>query len=259
MDMYFPFGQTVKRVYQTNKEEKEFFILGVYASAVHAKWIKDDKLICRALAVASEPRIFWDGNKEEAQRIIDNISIPKEVGSLVLPESKYNGPSGRVLDSHILKPLSINRDDVWLCDMLPECRLNANQIERISKSYNPLIQSNDLNEVTVPSVPTNSNGFCDENRCLEIIEEIKESKAKKLILLGDKPIQQFLNKVSDTKYKGLREWVSKFGYATPVKTTIGDFEIDVIAMAHPRQIGGLGESKISFAELHREWENKMFK
>lgn len=257
--MYFPFGQTVKRVYQTNKEEKEFFILGVYASAVHAKWIKDNKTICKALAVASEPRIFWDGDQDEAQRIINDIAIPNEVGRLVLPEARYNGPSGRVLDEHILKPLGITRDEVWLCDMLPECRLNAKQDKRISISYNPLIEEDGLNKVTIPLVPSASRGFCDDKRCFEIVEEIKESRAKKLILLGDDPIHQFLNFVSPMKCKGVTEWINDFGYATPVKTTIGDFEIDVIAMAHPRQIGGLGESKISFAELHREWENKMFK
>lgn len=133
MDLHFPFGQRVQRLSQTIKEEKEFFILGVYASAVHAKWVKDDKVICRALAVASEPRIFWDGNKEEAQGIINNVYIPKEVGSLVLPESRFNGPSGRVLDKYILKPLGITRDDTWLCDMLPECRLNVNQAKKLIK------------------------------------------------------------------------------------------------------------------------------
>ena len=80
MPFYFPFGQTIKPLRQEDKSPKKVFVLGVYASAVHARWKKDGKVICQALAVSSEPRIFWDGNTEEAKRIIDAVNIPKELG-----------------------------------------------------------------------------------------------------------------------------------------------------------------------------------
>ena len=57
-------------------------MLGVYASAVHARWKKDNKIVCQALAVASEPRIFWDGNPKEAADIISGIHIPEQMGTL---------------------------------------------------------------------------------------------------------------------------------------------------------------------------------
>ncbi|MBR2201384.1 MAG: hypothetical protein IJ894_11670, partial [Bacteroidales bacterium] len=63
----FPFGQEVHKLVQQDRSPKKVFVLGVYASAVHAKWKdKNGKLVCQALAVASEPRIFWDGNEKEA-------------------------------------------------------------------------------------------------------------------------------------------------------------------------------------------------
>ena len=71
--MQYPFGQKVQRLIQKDRSAKHVFVLGVYASAVHAKWKKGNKVICQALAVASEPRIFWDGNLEEAKQIIDGI------------------------------------------------------------------------------------------------------------------------------------------------------------------------------------------
>ena len=54
---YFPVGQKLTKVQQTETTpNKEVFVLGVYASAVHAKWLdKDGKIKVHALAVASEP------------------------------------------------------------------------------------------------------------------------------------------------------------------------------------------------------------
>ena len=62
----FPFGQPVKPVYQTDRSPKRVFVLGVYASAVHAKWIDSEgRQKVQALAVASEPYIFWRGDGVE--------------------------------------------------------------------------------------------------------------------------------------------------------------------------------------------------
>ena len=38
----FPFGQPVQEIVQTNRSHKQVFVLGVYASAVHARWIGID-------------------------------------------------------------------------------------------------------------------------------------------------------------------------------------------------------------------------
>ena len=62
---FFPFGQKLTKVQQTETTpNKEVFVLGVYASAVHAKWIDNERKIkVQALAVASEPQIFWTGER----------------------------------------------------------------------------------------------------------------------------------------------------------------------------------------------------
>ena len=58
MAYLFPFGQKLHPLIQADKSPKKIFVLGVYASAVHARWKSDGRIICQALAVASEPRIF---------------------------------------------------------------------------------------------------------------------------------------------------------------------------------------------------------
>ena len=77
----FPFGESVTLVEQADRSPKRVFVLGVYASAVHARWTgPDGAQRVGALAVASEPEIFWRG--DGAGGIIERIPVPPEAGRL---------------------------------------------------------------------------------------------------------------------------------------------------------------------------------
>ena len=78
----FPFGQPIVSLAQSDRSPKRVFILGVYASAVHARWVGEDgRSIVKALAVASEPEIFWNGEGESD--IIAKIPVPLGSGKLL--------------------------------------------------------------------------------------------------------------------------------------------------------------------------------
>ena len=135
----FPFGQPVQEVVQTDRTPKSVFVLGVYASAVHARWINNnEKTVVNALAVASEPYIFWRG--ENAESIIQKIVIPKELGKLIPAKQEFNGPSGMALDNLILNPLGLDRQKVWLCDLVPHSCVNPSQSKAIERAYVPIAQ-----------------------------------------------------------------------------------------------------------------------
>ena len=250
MHYQFPFGQQVRRLVQEDQTPKKVFVLGVYASAVHARWIRDGKTVCNALAVASEPRIFWDGNEEEAQEIISTIQIPEGAGELVLARAGLNGPSAKALDEHILAPLGYSRQDAWLCDLLPESRLNPAQQKVTKERYNPLIEHYGLNPVTVPP---EDGKFCDILRCKEITAEILKSEAETLILLGDMPIRQYLRHVAGVDFQNLREFAQKYGYGTMLPVEIARKKLNLLPLAHPRQISQLGRSSIEWFEAHQKW------
>lgn len=256
MAYLYPFGNEIHPLVQQDRSPKKVFVLGVYASAVHARWKKDGKVVCQALAVASEPRIFWDGNVDEAKEIISKIDIPKELGSLEPAGRHLNGPSAKVLDEHILGPLGYSRKDAWLCDLLPETRLNPSQVKVITNRYNPLIDLYGLNEVTIPERPST---FCNAQRCHEILHELKESQAELLVLLGDIPIAQFLNVVANVPYSSLQEHVELYGYGIATDVMIDNRKIKVLPLAHPRQIGALGAHSEKWNKLHREWEDNLLK
>lgn len=251
MKYYFPFGQELHPLVQEDKSPKKVFVLGVYASAVHARWKKDGQIICQALAVASEPRIFWDGNPKEARAIIDAIAMPKELGVLEPAGRQLNGPSAKVLDENILAPLGYTRKDAWLCDCLPETRLNPSQVKALNEKYNPLIDQYGLNPVTIPRRP---NSFCNQARSTEITEELLQSQAELLVLLGDIPIAQYLKKATDVPYSSLGEYVERYGYGTKTEITIQGRTIQVLPLAHPRQIGALGAHSEKWFLMHKKWE-----
>ena len=80
----FPFGQPVLPLTQKDQSPKPVFVLGVYASAVHARWLDaDGRQRIAAVGVVSEPEIFWRGDADEAQSIIDGIELPPGAGTLI--------------------------------------------------------------------------------------------------------------------------------------------------------------------------------
>lgn len=252
MAYLFPFGQELRPLVQEDQSPKQVFVLGVYASAVHARWKKDNKIICRALAVASEPRIFWDGDPDEAKKIISGIRIPSELGYLEPAGKQLNGPSAKVLDENILAPLGFTRSDAWLCDCLPEARLNPSQVKALKEKYEPLVGEYGLNTVTIPTRPT---AFCDLKRSCEITEELMRSEAKLLVLLGDIPIAQYLKRAADVPYSTLGEYVELYGYGNATEVNINGKTIKVLPLAHPRQIGALGAHSEKWCRVHRAWES----
>ena len=138
-------------------------------------------------------------------------------------------------------------------DLLPETRINDNQMKVIKEEYNPRIDKFGLNKVNIPE---RGDVFADKERCNEILRELEESDARLLVLLGDIPIKQFLNVVADVPYSSLQEYVDLYGYGNPTDVTIQGKTIKVLPLAHPRQIGALGYHSKTWCEMHQKWEKK---
>jgi len=245
----FPFGEPVQQVIQLDRTPKRVFVLGVYASAVHAQWIDtNNKTKVKALAVASEPFIFWRG--DGAEEIIGQINVPNSLGTLIPADKQFNGPSGIALDELILEPLGLSRSDAWLCDLVPHSCVNPNQRKAIINNYEPFIEEYDLPIPTIPEVPPQLTG---PKRRAAILEEIIESGANTLFLLGDKPIQWFL-KSYDQRWNRLTDFTQNeesYGRLHPLR--IKGKAIQILPLAHPRQIAKLGSSSVNWYEYHQTW------
>ncbi len=249
----FPFGELLKNVAQVDTTPKKVFILGVYASAVHAKWLDTDgRVLIKALAVASEPCIFWTGDSIEALKIINEIKIPQRMGDLVPAECTYNGPSGRCLDSNFLFPLNYKRENAWLCDLVPHSCQNPSQKLALEREYDKYVKLGKLPSYNIPEVPTT---LASEERIKEILIELKKSQADTIILLGDQPIKFFLSRFTN-EYKKLSDFEE---YGKPIDVLIDNKTYTVIALAHPRQVSKLGKSNQKWYDLHQIWMKNKFK
>ena len=246
----FPFGEHLKNIAQTDTTSKKVFVLGVYASAVHAKWLDtDNKVLTRALAVASEPYIFWTGDTVEAKETIDKIKIPAKYGKLIPADTSHNGPSGRSLDENYMEPLKFERKDAWLCDLVPHSCRNKGQDSALTRVYDKFP---DLPKYSIPEIP---KILATQERINEILSELKQSKADTIILLGDQPIKYFLSKYCN-KYKKLSDFEE---YGTPVSVTIEGKDYIVYAFAHPRQTSKLGFSSKTWFDKHENWKQNITK
>ena len=247
----FPFGEPIYRVEQTDESSKKVFVLGVYASAVHAQWrSREGKLITQSVAVASEPEIFWTG--ERAAEIVGRIEVPTYAGTLVPASSNLNGPTGRSLDEHFLRPLKLHRDDTWLCDLRPHSRMNPGQESLVKERYNPMAKRYGLKEVRWPRASTK---MISETRCDEISKQIGKSSASILITLGDEPLRQFASKFG--AHKQLREYgqdIRTYGHFHPI--TIDGLALKLLPLVHPRQAARLGRHRKDWADLHARWIDK---
>ena len=243
----FPFGRSVERVIQADRRPKRVFVLGVYASAVHARWI-DEKgaTLVRALGVASEPCIFWAG--QGAQDIVATIDVPPGAGRLVRAAASLNGPSGRSIDDHFLAPLGLTREHAWLCDLVPHSCMNRGQAAAIDQHYKPRIEEFGLPCVNWPRPP---GTLADAARRDEIAAELRASQAEIVITLGDQPLRWFA-------MVGCKGALRAFGrdpqsYGRLRDTVIDGRKAQLLPLVHPRQAAGLGGHSARWKALHAAW------
>mgnify|MGYP003583224829 CR=1 FL=1 len=246
--LQFPFGQPLQKVEQVPFTGARVFVLGVYSSAVHARWIgPDGKQRALALAVASEPCIFWRG--EDAASIIGAIQVPPEAGSLVDAGKRFNGPSGKSLDEDYLVPLGLSRGDAWLCDLLPESRMNDGQAARV-RDYSSMATALGMPAATVPRVPAR---YASQLRVEEVLEELFRSDAETLITLGDPPLREFVVALAfgHSRLRMYGALPSQYGRLHPF--SVRGRRLQLLPLTHPRQARALGNSDKGWGDLHRHW------
>lgn len=144
----------------------------------------------------------------------------------------------------------MERQDTWLCDLVPHSCINPAQKTALERDYYPIRNKYGL---PMPSVPTLPTPIANEVRRTEITSELMESHARILVLLGDMPIRWYL-KYYDHRWSKLSDFVGDSNsYGQLYDSLIDDRKVQVLPLAHPRQIAKLGRSSQYWYHLHQEW------
>ena len=252
MPYTFPFGLHTQKLIQEDTTPKNIFVLTPYVTALHAKWKRFGITVTNAIAVANQPRLFWDGDYEEAKSIIDKIHLSEEVGTLEPAEPYLNNAYSHILENEILAPIGCTRDDVWLCALQNEPRANYWQLKLIREKYEPLIRTYSL---SCPNIPPHITMLCDRERSISIFWELMKSTANLLILLGDEPINQFLKNVTDVPYSSLNEYIRLYGYGVPTNVSIYGKLIQILPLAAPRRLDPKCSKNQDYIYLHQKWKS----
>jgi len=81
------------------------------------------------------------------------------------------------------------------------------------------------------------------------LAELKESEAELLILLGDEPIRHFMRPL----VKGWTRLADFEPYGEFHEAKLAGRDIQVLALAHPRQVAKLGSYNKKWYKLHKDW------
>lgn len=239
----FPFGLPLEPTPPQEARNAKAFVVGVYASAVHARWIgPDGKEACKALAVASEPHSFWDG--AGADRIIRSMEAPEEMGRLEPADRKFNGPSGETLREKYLAPLGLDVRDCWVTDLHDRYFLspgNAKAIERYEQLRTKLRAR--IPRAVLPPRP--SKVTPRPERMMRLREEFGRSGASCVITLGNEPIEPLFGTTAPK--------LSRASYGEPEELQLFGRPVTVLRLCHPRQAGALGSSSSAWTTTHAEW------
>ena len=113
----------------------------------------------------------------------------------------------------------------------------------------------DLPEVLWPRAPKSEadwRDLVDSERREEVASEVAEASPEILVTLGDAPLRRF------GRCFGTRSSLAAYGrcrdeYGRLHEATIAGHQLQLLPLAHPRQVVQLGRSSPKWTELHRDW------
>jgi hypothetical protein len=235
----YPFGQPVGPVSWRQPGPKPALIIGVYPSAVHARWIGPDGTGIRALAVADEPEPFWTGHSAEPKIATVAATVPAEAGRIELAKG-HNGRSGQALDELVLAPLGLTRDKIRVADIDNRYMANQSQQDAVARDYVPLVESGLLPPATWR--PRRTIARIPSDRSPALTDEVAGADPAWIITLGDEPLRAL----------GL-EPLTRASYGIPLPAVVLGHNVQLLRLAHTRQQAGHGHSSSDWAEAHRQW------
>lgn len=248
----FPFGRpAARRPPRRPDGPAELFVLGVYPSALHVRWVlPDGSDTVGALAVDDEPVVFWDGAGTDTL-IADwqnNVEWRPEWGTV--GAAGGNGSSGRRVHQHVLTPLGVEPERAYFTDCLPAYFVKTgpgSQGERIRAVYDTSAATTGgaLAPADLPPRPSTRELVArtvNEERGT-LLAQLAEAGAPAIVTLGQEAADVFAA-LTDTPPLVLNTGPA---YGHPATVRADGRQLEWIALTHP------GNRTPAWADRHRRW------
>lgn len=254
----FAFGAPVVPSRPSASGAREVYVLGAYPSGLHVSWTPPkleglELRTVRAMIVDNEPTPFWDGSnaQDHFDTWRDKVEWNPNWGVAKLAASSSNGPSGKWVTDHIIKPLDIGREEVCISDCLDESRLNAGQAGRIANTYAPVAERLGLPKCTLRPVPSGESAMVSEavDRHLDRLRfELRECSPAKIVTLGNAALRVTARvlELDDTAPSAL----NREAYGRALHVQFEGRTLEWLPLVHPRS----GERTPPWPAIHASWE-----
>lgn len=246
----FPFGMPLRRTPpQTPSGPTWAIIVGVYPSAIHATWFgPEGGVLCRAMAVGTEPHSFWTGGDGGARLQAIQERVPERMGRLELPRGDYNGCSGRTLNSDYLVPLQLKREECWVTDLHDTYFVSVRNAQAIASQYTRrAAQVEGIPPVRFPERPRLNKPT--EVRLRALKDEFTQADPEWVITLGNDPIGPI--------FGGRIGPLVPQRYGKPFEAEVFGRRVKALCLCHPRQAAKLGLSSRRWFDAHGSWKQEV--
>lgn len=256
----FAFGAPVLPSKPSSSERRDVYVLGAYPSGLHVSWtppVLDGLALksIRAMIVDNEPTPFWDGTDAETrfQAWRRTVGWQKDWGTVKVASSSSNGPSGKWVTHHIIKPLGVDRAGVCISDCLDESRLNAGQAARIADTYAPVAERLGLPQSTLRPVPSGESAMVKEavdHHLDRLRSELRDCSPAKIVTLGNAALRVSARvlELGDDAPSAL----SREAYGRPLQVQFHGRSVEWLPLVHPRS----GERTPPWPTIHTAWATK---
>lgn len=267
----FPFGAVSRRrPPRVPTGETRVFVLGVYPSALHVRWIlpawaqqEFGRTHVSSLAVDVEPKVFWEGADPPASTLVQQWEKryfpgddPNTFGTV---QPGHNGSSGFNVANEILAKFGWRLDDVWLTDASNRFYVKKGpgkkpgQADVIHTVYNPFAQQVGLPQASLPPRPTPAAlvGTAVKEEGSRLVQEWLQATAPILITLGEEARQVAAALAEDSEgppRQPLRSHDPQYGH--PGRIAIAGHDARWMALTHP---GNRSQTWTSARQAWQRW------
>jgi hypothetical protein len=210
------------------------------------------------LLVDNEPEVFWNGEGAKSMLFVwkDAVGFRDGAwGAVNHAPSSNNGPSGKWVEEHVLRPFNVARGDCCMTDCINTARRNKGQSKRIRETYEPAVAKLGLPAVVMEAAPVGEATVVREvkrSQLCRLSAELDAARPEVVITLGNAALRvlRLLVEIdSGDPGPALRE--ESYGREAIVRHSGG--RARWLPLVHPRP----GERTPKWREIHSRWESRL--